>query len=207
MEALRRVSCDRHVLACPEDSAAPLEPLAAAAGFDLVPGSKEDVLGRYCAVIRRFGIDRVIRATADNPFVFIDAAEAINREGAGLGADYAGYSGLPCGAGVESVSAEALLRAEGEAAAGPDREHVCPYLYNHPELFLLHRPLAPRIWRARSVRITVDFSGDYKQARVLYDALALVPDREARFRGKTIIEVFEKTLGPAADCPPAGKTP
>jgi spore coat polysaccharide biosynthesis protein SpsF len=200
MEALGGLSCDRRILACSEDSASSLEAPAADAGFDLFPGPKEDVLGRYCGAVRRFGIDRVIRATADNPFVFIDAAEAINREAADLGADYAGYGGLPYGAGVESVAAEALLRAERETHAGPDREHVCPYLYQHPELFLLHRPLAPRIWRA-PIRITVDFPEDYQRAQVLYRALAQIPDKEKRFRGKTIIEVFEKTLGPAVRFP------
>ena len=194
MEALKGVPCDLHVLACAGDSVSALEPWAEKAGFEVVPGSKDDVLGRYGAAARRFRIDRIIRATGDNPFVFIDAAVSINREAAALGADYAGYSGLPHGAGVESVAAEALFRAEREAAEGPDREHVCPYLYNHPECFLLHRPLAPFPWRGPSLRITVDTPGDYERASVLYRALAEVPEKERR-RGETVIRVFGETFG------------
>jgi spore coat polysaccharide biosynthesis protein SpsF len=190
MEALKG-AWDLHILACPEDCVSAFKGPARRAGYELVPGSKEDVLGRYCTAARRFGALRVVRATGDNPFVFADAAEAISREGESLGADYAGYGALPCGAGVESVSAEALFRAEREAGTPAEREHVCPYLYNHPERFLLHRPLAPRIWQGPSLRLTVDTAEDYDRARALYRGL----EREGeagRRRGKTIIEVYRR---------------
>jgi spore coat polysaccharide biosynthesis protein SpsF len=147
MEALNTVPADLRILACPEDSAAVFTPLAGEAGFELFAGPKDDVLARYCLAIEKFGAKHIIRATGDNPFVFADAAAAINAEALALGSDYAGYSGLPHGAGVESVSAAALLRAGKEAATPFEREHVCPYLYGHPENFLLHRPLAPLRWR------------------------------------------------------------
>jgi spore coat polysaccharide biosynthesis protein SpsF len=185
MEALNRVPCDLRVLACPEDCLAPFGPWAEKAGFVLFPGSRDDVLNRYCGAIRRFSIDRVIRATGDNPFVFADAAEAVNREGLEQGAAYAGYTGLPYGAGVESVDAEALLRAEREAKQQPEREHVCPYLYGHPELFKLHRPPAPPRWRESFLRITVDTPEDYDRARLIYRSL---PPGEERYRGEGIIE-------------------
>jgi spore coat polysaccharide biosynthesis protein SpsF len=182
MEALRRIPAAAYILASPEDCAGQFIPLAEEAGFSFCPGPKEDVLGRYCLAIRRFSLSRVIRATADNPFVFIDAARAINAEAQSLGADYAGYSGLPYGAGVESVSAQALLRAERESPPArpeegppPEREHVCPYLYRHPELFLLHRPLAPRIWQGPSLRLSVDTREDYDRAVLLWDALGSSP--------------------------------
>jgi spore coat polysaccharide biosynthesis protein SpsF len=192
MEALQQVRADLRILASPEDCAASLGPLAEEAGFSFLAGPKDDVLGRYCLAIRRFGLDRVIRATGDNPFVFADAAETINAEAAALDADYAAYSGLPHGAGVESVAAAALLRAGEEAAALSDREHVCPYLYNHPELFLLHRPLAPPRWRGPSLRVTVDTEEDYRRASAVYQALdrypALAgPGGSARYQGSSII--------------------
>jgi spore coat polysaccharide biosynthesis protein SpsF len=180
MEALRRVAADLYILASPEDCAARFAPLAEEAGFLFCPGPKEDVLGRYCLAIRRYSIGRVIRATADNPFVFTAAASAINAEARSLGADYAAYSGLPYGAGVESISAEALLRAERETSPSgvaalplpPEREHVCPYLYGHPEIFLLHRPLAKKEWRDPSLRVTVDTGEDYERCLLLWEALS-----------------------------------
>ncbi|MDR1986496.1 MAG: NTP transferase domain-containing protein [Treponema sp.] len=191
MEALKGVWGDRYVLACPEDCVRAFGPWAEQAGFDLVAGSKEDVLSRYCAAVRRFGIDRLIRATGDNPFVFVDAANTLNQEALNRKADYAGYSGLPYGAGVESVAAEALLKAEQDASFQAEREHVCPYLYTHPDLFRLHRPLAPLVWQAPSLRISLDTPEDYRRAQVLFEALAGFG--EERFQGETIIAAYRRS--------------
>ena len=186
MEAFRFFSCDAKILACPEDSGGEFAPLAEEAGFTLVCGPGDDVLARYCLAIRRSGADRIIRATGDNPFVFTDAAAALDREAVALAADYSGYSGLPHGAGVESVLSEALLRAEKEARSQTEREHVCPYLYGHPEFFRLHRPLAPRKWQGPDLRVTVDTREDYERALVLYDNLCSLPPEE-RNHGERII--------------------
>jgi len=188
MQALNNITAGLRILACPEDSFASFAPLAAEAGFQIHAGPKEDVLERYCQVIRRFSIDRVIRATGDNPFVFTDAANKINDEAIAHNADYAGYFSLPYGAGVESVSAAALLRAGSEAASPYEREHVCPYLYNHPELFRLHRPLAPLLWQdSGSIRLTVDTQEDYDRAAKLYAALSEEPQR---YTGEAIIKRY-----------------
>jgi spore coat polysaccharide biosynthesis protein SpsF len=172
MEALAQIEADERVLACPADCARAFLPLAERAAFRMVVGSKEDVLARYGAAIRETGADRVIRATGDNPFVFADAASFLAAEAAALDADYAAYASLPYGAGVEIVASEALLRAEREAALPFEREHVCPFLYAHPELFSLHRPLAPERWRGSALRVTVDTPDDYARAQRLYGRLA-----------------------------------
>jgi spore coat polysaccharide biosynthesis protein SpsF len=199
MEALNRVPAELRVLACPEDSAANFAPWAAEAGFTLFTGPKDDVLRRYCLALREYNIQHLIRATGDNPFIFADAAATINAEAIALGADYAGYGGLPIGAGVESVSAEALFRTEAETAAPFDKEHVCPYLYTHPELFLLHRPLAPPQWQGGSalqpLRLTVDTAEDYERAQLLYAELDKRQNEgtlsgEERYRGATIISAY-----------------
>jgi len=195
MESLNKVPAQLRVLACPEDSAAAFAPLADNADFTLLAGPKDDVLGRYCLALRTFGIQRVIRATGDNPFVFADAAAAINAEALALNADYAGYSGLPLGTGVESVSAAALLRAETGAVASYEREHVCPYLYAHPELFFLHRPLAPLRWQGADIRLTIDTREDYERAQALYAELDRLEntgklDSEERYRGAAIINAY-----------------
>jgi spore coat polysaccharide biosynthesis protein SpsF len=194
MEALKNVTADAYILACPDDCAVPFAPLAGEAGFEISLGPKEDVLARYCLAIRYFHIDRVIRATADNPFVFADAADSINAGAVSLNADYAGYSGLPYGAGVESVSAEALLKAEAGSHTQAEREHVCPYLYNHGEMFLLHRPLAPLQWQNPALRLTVDTSEDYQRAQVLYESLSR-RGAEGRCQGSNIIAAASSLSG------------
>jgi spore coat polysaccharide biosynthesis protein SpsF len=200
MEALNRIPAELRVLACSEDSKSAFAELADEAGFSLFAGPKEDVLERFCLVIRNFGIQHLIRATGDNPFVFADAAYTITTEALVMNADYAGYSGLPPGTGVESITAKALLRAGTEASSQYDREHVCPYLYAHPEKFLLHRPLAPQQWQGPELRLTVDTQQDYEQAQVLYAALDRL-EREGklseggRYMGEVIIKIRNEELG------------
>lgn len=166
-----------HALATDEASARDLEPIAARHSFDLVVGPAEDVLARYCMAIRRFGLDRVIRATGDNPLVNHELARALVEQAAAEAAsgsglpDYAAYAGLPLGMGVEFVSARALLRAEAEARARDEREHVCPYLYRHPELFRITRPEPPAGWSFPAGRVTVDTAADYEAMLRLYGAL------------------------------------
>ena len=191
MEALGTVRCDTRILACPEDCKASFGKLAEKAGFVISTGPEDDVLERYCTAIRRYSPEWVIRATADNPFVFSDAAETLAQEAISIQADYAGYSGLPYGAGVEVINADALLRAEHESSKKDEREHVCPYLYNHGELFALHRPLAPLRWQGPGLRITVDTREDYERAIVLYGHLLSLPPEE-RSRGENIILAYKK---------------
>jgi spore coat polysaccharide biosynthesis protein SpsF len=192
MEALKRAAVDKWILACPEDCVSVFAPFAEGAGFEIMGGSKDDVLARYCAVVEKFAVDRVIRATGDNPFVFVDAALELERAAGALGADYAGYAGLPYGAGVEAISGEALLKAGREAELPDEREHVCPYLYRGSGLFLLHRPLAPRKWRS-GVRVTIDTAEDYEVAKRVFTALDVV-DGEERYNGEAVIAAAEDCL-------------
>ena len=192
MEALNNIPSDLKILACPEDSLFSFTPSAREAGFQIISGPKEDVLERYCLAIREYSINRVIRATGDNPFVFADAAVSINTEALSLNKDYAGYANLPYGAGVESVAASALLRAANEASLPSEREHVCPYLYNHPELFSIYLPNAPACWRYPDIRVTVDTREDYDRATELYNALNNEPNR---YRGSTIIQKYTEIFG------------
>lgn len=172
LEALRLIPADAHILACPEDSYDTFIPLADRSGFAIIAGPKEDVLGRFIRALRAFHLDYCIRATADNPFVFVDSAWLSAQETVALEADYGTITSMPYGSGVEIIRAEALIRADHETRSAFDREHVCPYLYNNPDRFYLHRPLAPQIWREPQVRLTVDTREDYERALRLYEALA-----------------------------------
>lgn len=200
MRALSFIPCGTNILACPHDSVAAFSPLAEEAGFTVVAGPKEDVLARFCIALRQCGAEKIIRATGDNPFVFADAAAALHHEVLALQADagsrrdtidYAAYTGLPYGAGVELVSAEALLRAERETQDASHREHVCPYLYNNGERFRLHRPPAPLRWQGADLRITVDTAEDYQRAQILYERLSTLPVKEQN-KGENVIAAYKQ---------------
>ncbi len=170
MRSLEGVA-DLSVLLTDEDSAEELRPHAEAAGFELFIGSKEDVLKRFADAARYYGPDRIIRATGDNPLVGGECSRLISRMHIEEGADYSGFRGLPLGTGVECVETEALLEADKLALSRYEREHVCPYLYRHPERFVVFRPEVPERFRFPEGRVTLDTEDDYRRLRKLYDKL------------------------------------
>lgn len=167
MRAMKKVSAARYVLATDEASLEALSPIAAEAGYEIIAGPLEDVLERFCIVIRETNADTVLRATADNPYLFYEAAISLldeyNRRG---NIDYITYTGLPHGSGVEVMNAAALLKA-GEEASAFDREHVGPSLYNHKDKFNCVEMNAPSRFNHPSLRTTVDTMADLRRARLL----------------------------------------
>ncbi len=171
MARLSLVPADARALATDEASEAALRPAAQRNGFELVVGPAEDVLARYCIAARSLGAELVLRATGDNPLVSYELAALLLERRASVPSDYAAHTLMPTGLGVELVSAEALFRAESEARLPGEREHVCPYLYDHPELFAIDRSEAPAAYRAPGLRATVDTPQDYEAVLRLYGAL------------------------------------
>lgn len=178
MRRLKRIPADAYVLASDAAGAAELGPLAAARGFELYAGSKDDVLARFAGAARAYRAELIIRATGDNPFSSYELGAMLAERFVSGGADYAGYLGMPTGMGVELVRASALYRAEREAALAAEREHVCPYLYSHPELFSIDRPACPEAWRLPEGRLTVDTAEDYERARRIVAELGPDPSDE-----------------------------
>lgn len=168
MESLAHIPADRYVLACDPSSVEFFAPLVESCGFTLTSGDPDDVLERFCSVIRIIGADTVIRATGDNPFVFADAAEAaLSRYRELEGISYFGFDGLPYGAGVEILNARDLLDAAVRTHAPFDREHVGPALYNHQDRYRCIREPAPEAWRYPQARITVDLAEDYERVTLM----------------------------------------
>ncbi len=173
LRRLSRVPADYRILAVDDASFQELAPVAEAAGFEIMSGPKEDVLARFELVIRAYGMERVVRATGDNPLVSPELATKLLK--ASGNADYAGYVGMPLGMGVEVVDAGALLEAAAEAEDPYEREHVCPYLYRRPEQFAIRKPEAPAAYRLPDGRVTVDTEDDYRAALAVVGKLGPDP--------------------------------
>lgn len=179
MRRLRGIRADAYVLATDAAGAQALGPVAAAFGFSVFAGPKDDVLARFVMAAGAFGLDRVVRATGDNPFVSVPLAELALDESDASGADYVGLSGMPVGMGVEVVRAPALVIADSSTTSTFDREHVCPYLYGHPDRFLVRRPSCPDTYHNPQARVTVDTSDDYERAMAIFAALGDEPSDDA----------------------------
>lgn len=142
-------------------------------GARLLRGPADDVLTRYALAVSEFGLVELIRATADNPAVDIDAPmrclDLLRR----TGADHVVERGLPYGSEVEAVSASAILMAADQATSAADREHVTPFI-RRDDQFTALVAIAPGILRRPNLRLTVDTPEDLECVRRIFSRIVAV---------------------------------
>ncbi|RZD48881.1 MAG: acylneuraminate cytidylyltransferase, partial [Thaumarchaeota archaeon] len=94
-------------------------------------GSSEDVLDRYYQCAKKFGIDHILRITADNPLIdpkFIDIIiEKYKNEKCDFMTN-AIHRTFPYGTEVEVFSFESLEKSWKMAKKPSEREHVTPFM-------------------------------------------------------------------------------
>lgn len=132
-------------------------------------GSEDDVLGRYYHAAVESGADVVVRITSDCPLIDPQVIDATIRLFTNQGCDYASNvfpRTYPRGLDVEVFSSDALGRAWQEARSLHEREHVTPYLYEHPARF---RQVSLRAAKDYSRhRWTLDTPEDLQLLRAIY---------------------------------------
>ena len=136
-------------------------------GVEVVRGPDEDVLGRFVMAIGKLALTDVVRATADNPAVDMDAPRRMLELRRRTGADHVVEYGLPHGTAVEAVSAEALVRSAALASSKEDREHVTTFL-RRDSRFVAISAIAPPPLRRPGLRLTVDTAEDLEWVRRVF---------------------------------------
>lgn len=163
---------------------------AEAYGALVVKGPHNDVLSRYVLAASMYHLTHLIRATADNPAVDMNApmrALALLRQS---GADHAMETGLPLGAGVEAMTVTALVSASARTQSPYDREHVTPYLRRAGDGRAVSKA-APAAVRRPTLRLTVDTVDDLAAMRRIHAALG---GRPAPAPLEDIIAVADRLL-------------
>jgi spore coat polysaccharide biosynthesis protein SpsF len=150
----------------PEDDV--LAVMARRLGVGVYRGESADVLARFANAARFFALDPVLRATGDNPAVDVQAPGRVLAALRTAGADYVMESGLPCGAAVEGMTADALERAEILAQDAYDREHVTPIIRSNPDIFSVVEVSAPPSLTRPELRLTIDTREDLERVRELF---------------------------------------
>jgi spore coat polysaccharide biosynthesis protein SpsF len=168
MRALAPVTADVRALLTDPASLDALAPHAEACGFLALAGDPEDVLARFADAARRLDVQRVVRATGDNPLTCPYLAREIIASHAARTADLSHYLGCPWGTGVEVIEAEALFAAEREASQPDEREHLTTFLYRHPDRFVIVEDQAPPPRRMPEARVTVDTAEDFERVSRLF---------------------------------------
>lgn len=137
-------------------------------------GSENDVLDRFYQSAKTYHADIIVRITPDDPFKDPNVIDKIiNYYLLHRGdVDYVSntiYPTYPEGLDVEIFSFKALEKAWKEAKKPSEREHVTPYIWNHPELFRLANVENKK--DLSHLRWTLDNERDLKFAREVYKTL------------------------------------
>lgn len=176
LRSLQKVDAQVFILACDTASYSAFLPFANESNFITVAGSENDVLSRFALAIEKAktvcvqqflpDITCIVRATADNPFLFTEAINYSVQRYFEIGKpDYFTLTGLPHGSGVELMSPAALLKAQEISSDDYEREHVGPALYRHSEMFRIVYEAAPNPYYAPEVRTTVDTADDFERTQ------------------------------------------
>ena len=165
LNAMKKVKADQYYVATDKASEAFLRPVVDGCGWKIYAGSLNNVLERFCDVIRLTDADILLRATGDNPFLFYEAAQESLDVFAQYKCDYFTFSGLPHGSGVEVYKADCLLEAEKNCTDVFEMEHVGPAIYNHKDKYKVVFEPAPERYNFPELRTTVDTRDDYLRVR------------------------------------------
>lgn len=168
--------------------------LAESMGIQVFIGSEDNVLERFFLASERYGGDYIMRVTGDNPFTDPEYAAETIRTIIETGADLCYFPNLPLGTGVGMVTKTALDAAYKLSDQPHQKEHVTPYIKEHPEQFKIHvrdikidRPFP-------NLRLTVDTSEDYEVAQKIYAGCY----NGGPFPLEDVIRFIEKNPGIAA---------
>lgn len=136
-------------------------------------GDEKDVLDRYFRAAQLSKAEIVVRITADCPLIDPEITDKTIAAFLEARPDYASNvmkRTYPRGLDTEVISFSALERAWRQAQKPYEREHVTPYIYEHPEDFKLLSVTGEQDYSSH--RWTVDTPEDLEFIRVVYSRFA-----------------------------------
>lgn len=162
-------------------------------GARVTRGSEADVLSRFAKAARETDAEVIVRCTSDCPL--LDPALSslvIDRFlSAPGGVDYAANvleRRLPRGLDTEVISRDALERADRDATAQDEREHVTLHLYRNPERFRCLAVTTEGGTDRSALRWTLDTLDDYRLLHAVFERLGPRADEASMAE---VIALFE----------------
>lgn len=158
-------------------------------GAPVVVGDQEDVLDRYFQAAQLAKADVVVRITSDCPLIDPEITEKTIRAFLEKQPDYASNTIVrtyPRGLDTEVICLKALSRAWTEARKPYEREHVTPYLLEHPSEFVLLAVTGDVDYSG--FRWTVDTPEDLEFVRAIYSRMG----RTTAFSWRDVLDLLDR---------------
>ena len=149
-----------------------IEELARALGTTVVRGSESDVLDRYYIGAMEAHADIVVRITGDCPLHDSQVIDEVVEHFKKTKVDYLLQPrNYPEGLDTEVFTFAALERSWKEAKLPSEREHVTPYILNHPEIFRAQTEWKTGEVDHSSMHWSVDTDPDFRFVSAVYAEL------------------------------------
>jgi len=167
LERLKRCrSVDRVVLSVPESAKDKvLIDQAIKLDIEYFAGSELDVLDRFYQTSARYAPAHVVRCTGDCPLIDPHIVDNIVKAHIHNNNDYTSNAlikSYPYGFEVEVIRFETLAVTADEAKEAYEREHVTPFVYQHPKRFKVQNILADKKHHRPDLRLCVDTKEDFE---------------------------------------------
>jgi spore coat polysaccharide biosynthesis protein SpsF len=143
-----------------EDDA--IENLCNDLGIKIFRGSEKDVLSRFYNASKFYNGDVIVRITGDNP---LTSVELIDEQVECLlknNFNYVSTKNIILGLSSEVFTFDTLEISWKNAKEKYQREHVTPYIYEHPNLFKIFYLKPPEYLEREDIRLTIDTMEDFK---------------------------------------------
>jgi spore coat polysaccharide biosynthesis protein SpsF len=158
-------------------------------GVAVSRGDENDVLDRYFRAAQLSKAEAVVRITSDCPLIDPGITDKTIRAFLDEGPDYASNAlqrTYPRGLDTEVISTRALERAWRAASKAYEREHVTPYIYEHPDQFKILPVTGDADYSQH--RWTLDTPEDLKFIRAVYAQMK----GHDNFLWKDVLDLLER---------------
>ena len=146
-------------------------------------GDPDDVIQRYLGACDHYGIDIVVRVTADCPVVSPEITDFLLKSHFEAGADYTAPKSCAVGSSPEIYNAEALRRVIALLGKADYSEYMTWYMRNNADIFKVNIVDLP-LELQRDYRLTLDYQEDLEMFNRLYSVL------NAKGLASTLANVF-----------------
>lgn len=139
-------------------------------GVPVFRGIEEDPLERFYQAATHYRLRHIVRIMSDCPLMDPEIVDEVIAGYFAGGYDHFYLAGeFPVGLDTTVFSYETLKKSCAEARQRHEREHITPYMSDHPELFRVGR--LEKFRGLKHHRWVMDFPRDYAFIRRVYEAL------------------------------------
>ena len=161
----------------PEDDV--IERIGIKNNVNVFRGSDIDVLSRYFFCAKTFGVDIIVRITADNPLIDPTLVDKIINEIQTGEFDYVSNmitQTFPLGYLVEALTFSTLETLHNTITDSENREHVTPYLRKNNKKYSIKNITTLKGLERNTWRLTLDYKEDFQLLKIIFENIYLLND-------------------------------